>query len=92
MLFRSSGSCGTFDGPVTVTIEGSSTAVLSAVCSNGAFSTISGVLGSGLYSATASQTDAAGNLGTSATVGFALDLGDLLSEMQCRLERRCLLG
>jgi hypothetical protein len=68
------GTCGTFDGPVTVSLAGTATASLSGVCSNGAFSVIAGVLATGLYSVTAAQTDAAGLTGTSPAVGFAVDL------------------
>lgn len=69
-----SGGCGQDDGPVTVVVTGASDATASGNCMGGHFSIVTPTLGSGLHSVVASQTDAAGLLGTSASTGFAVDL------------------
>ncbi|MDQ1466311.1 MAG: hypothetical protein QOH10_726, partial [Actinomycetota bacterium] len=67
-----SGACTTGDGNVTVTIGGTASSTLSAACNNGSWTT-STSLSDGPYTVSASQTDAAGNTGTSATNNFTVD-------------------
>ena len=69
-----SGTCTTGQGTVSVAITGpTNTSVNNLTCSGGAWSGTSSALTSGGYSATASQTDAAGNTGTSNTNLFTVD-------------------
>lgn len=67
-----SGSCTQGEGGVTITITGTAGSVLTTPCNAGTFST-AGALGTGAFSATASQTDAATNTGSSAPVSFGVD-------------------
>ena len=68
------GTCSTGDGSVSVSITGAASRALNATCSSGTFSaTPSSALPTGSYSATATQTDAAGNTGTSAAATFSVD-------------------
>lgn len=69
------GTCTTSQGNVAVAITGPTTTSVSGIaCSGGNWSSTSPVLAAGTYTATATQTDAAGNIGTSNTNGFTLDL------------------
>ena len=67
-----SGQCSLTDGNVTVAITGNGNATLSAPCAAGAWSVSASPLGTGAYTATASQTDLAGNVGTGAA-SFSVD-------------------
>ena len=70
-----SGACTTGDGTVTVTLTGPSGTSLTSPCTAGAWSVAPGIArNAGSYTASASQTDTAGNVGTSATVSFTIDL------------------
>ncbi len=62
-----SGTCSTTDGNVTVTLSGSGAATLTTPCTAGAWSVTSSPLGTGGYTAVASQTDLAGNVGSGTT-------------------------
>jgi beta-glucanase (GH16 family) len=66
------GLCTDGDGPVNVTVTGSVSFSVTALCTTGTWST-SGLFGDGLYSVSVAQTDAAGNTGTSAASGFQID-------------------
>ncbi|MFL5863899.1 MAG: beta strand repeat-containing protein [Solirubrobacteraceae bacterium] len=71
-----SGACSTGDGSVTVTMKQAGTTVQtrSATCSAGSFSVAaSPALAQATYTAQASQTDAAGNTGSSTTNTFTID-------------------
>lgn len=68
------GSCSTYDGPITVTVTGTVGATATATCSSGAYVVALDALPTGLYAVSASQSDGAGLVGTSAEVGFAVDL------------------
>jgi hypothetical protein len=70
-----SGACTTGDGPVTVSLTGAGApAVVPATCSSGSWSTGSVTFPEGSYQVVASQTDPAGNTGTSASRSFRIDL------------------
>jgi hypothetical protein len=69
------GACTNGDGLVTVTITNTGTSVVtttSGACASGAW-TAASTLSDGSYTVQASQTDAAGNIGNSATVAFKVD-------------------
>ena len=69
------GGCSTPDGAVTVSVTGTATRTLTTQCSGGTFVVApASALPTGSYHATASQTDAAGNTGTSTTTDFAVDV------------------
>jgi hypothetical protein len=69
------GGCTTGQGNVSVTITGPTNTTINNITCTGAgtWSSTSSTLSSGGYSATASQTDAAGNTGTSNTNLFTVD-------------------
>jgi hypothetical protein len=69
------GACTTGDGNVTVTIKQSGTTVQTptGACGSGTYSATATALPQAAYTAQASQTDAAGNTGTSATNTFTVD-------------------
>ncbi|MFM7061411.1 MAG: fibrinogen-like YCDxxxxGGGW domain-containing protein [Actinomycetes bacterium] len=68
------GRCGSDEGPVTVTVSGASSGAATGNCTSGTFAIVLPALVSGLHAVVASQTDAAGLIGTSASTGFAVDL------------------
>ena len=68
------GSCSTYDGPISVTLTGTTSASTTAACASGSYSVTIPSLPTGLFSVSASQSDGAGLVGTSAPVGFAVDL------------------
>src|SRR5439155_846008 len=67
-----SGTIRTASGNVTVTIGGAATLSFTTACNSGAWTT-NHALADGAYTVHASQTDAAGNTGTSATNNFTVD-------------------
>ena len=70
-----SGSCTTGDGNVTVVVKQGATTVqtLTPTCTTGTWTTTATALAQNAYTVTASQTDAAGNTGTSAANSFTID-------------------
>ena len=69
-----SGTCTTADGSVRAAISGTATTTLTAPCVAGTWSASTSVLVTGVYSVTASQTDAAGNNGAAPAAGFDVDV------------------
>ncbi len=67
------GQCTTGEGNVTVAITGTAPQTLTTPCSAGSFS-VDATLASGSFTATARQTDPAGNVGSSAAVPFVVDV------------------
>ena len=67
------GQCSATDGNVKLNVTGAGTATITAACTAGTWSAPTVGLGTGAYSATATQADAAGNAGASAAVSFSVD-------------------
>jgi hypothetical protein len=67
------GQCSATDAAVKLNVSGAGTATITAACNGGSWSAPTTGLGTGAYSATATQADAAGNTGTSAAVSFSVD-------------------
>jgi hypothetical protein len=68
------GQCSTADGNVKVAITGAAAQTVTTACSAGTYSVASNALPTGTFSATASQTDAAGNVGASSATSFGIDI------------------
>ena len=70
-----SGSCTTGDGNVSVVVKQGATTVqtLTPTCTTGTWTTTATALAQNAYTVTGSQTDAAGNTGTSAANTFTID-------------------